>query len=560
MKNSFVELHARQRVEALLDDHLGHELVGPFDQMTSPYLLAQNIVPESDDGMIITQGQIDGTDVVVIAMEAKFQGGGIGEIAGAKFIGALTHALHENQNNHRVVPIILLDTGGVRLQEANYGLLSISEIGNLIVALKQYVPVIGVVPGLVGSFGGMSITAALMSYLIATKKARIGLNGPEVIEQEAGVREFDANDKDLIWNTLGAKQRLAAQIVDELVDDSVENIKAAVIAAMQANKDTHRSANATFYLSLLPKLDLSKPLPIAEYNATLANHTATPVALPVISEGQPISNPSAGYQWFQALGAFSNPHSSMGTVYYGPTAAFSEAAVLTAVVADKENVTYRVRNGEVGLYEGFTLAQILEQVYQEDQAKVVKRPVIALIDVPSQAYGYNEELIGIHVSLANAAQAYAKLRQAGHPVIGVIVGNAISGAFLAHGLQANRLIALNSTAINVQAMSKDSASRVTKRSVAEIEAAAAKVPAIAYDIQSFNKLGAVYKLLTEATSQAVTTSSQAAVVAAVNEAISDIRTTNDTMLTSRYDNPIAINHGRVETNKVFAKMNEEWTK
>ena len=50
---------------------------------------------------------------------------------------------------------------------------------------------------------GMSITSALMSYLIATKKARVGLNGPEVIEQEAGVREFDSSDKDLIWNTLG---------------------------------------------------------------------------------------------------------------------------------------------------------------------------------------------------------------------------------------------------------------------------------------------------------------------------------------------------------------------
>lgn len=52
-----------------------------------------------------------------------------------------------------------------------------------------------------------------------------------------------------------------------------------------------------------------------------------------------------------------------------------------------------------------------------------------MIDVPSQAYGYNEELIGIHVALANSAAAYAKLRQAGHPVIGLIAGNAISGAF-----------------------------------------------------------------------------------------------------------------------------------
>ncbi len=64
-----------------------------------------------------------------------------------------------------------------------------------------------------------------------------------------------------------------------------------------------------------------------------------------------------------------------------------------------------------------------------------------------------------------------------------IAGNAISGAFLAHGLQSSRLIALNSSNITVQAMSKESASRVTKRSIAAIEAAAEKVPSIAYDIK-----------------------------------------------------------------------------
>ena len=77
--------------------------------------------------------------------------------------------IRRKQKGNEIFPVIVLDTGGVRLQEANYGLLSISEIGNVIIALKQYVPVIGLIPGRVGSFGGMSITSALMSYLIATK-------------------------------------------------------------------------------------------------------------------------------------------------------------------------------------------------------------------------------------------------------------------------------------------------------------------------------------------------------------------------------------------------------
>lgn len=31
------------------------------------------------------------------------------------------------------------------------------------------------------------------------------------------------------------------------------------------------------------------------------------------------------------------------------------------------------------------------------------------------------------------------------------------------------------------------------------------------------------------------------------------------MLTNRYTNEIAVKGGRLETNKVFARMNEEWT-
>lgn len=556
MKNSFVELNARERVNALLDN--GRELIDPFDQMIAPNLVAQGIVPESDDGIVVSRGTIDGKNAVVIAMEGKFQGGGIGEVSGAKIISALELVLEENKKGNETFPIIVLDTGGVRLQEANYGLLSISEIGNMIIALKQYVPVIGLIPGRVGSFGGMSITSALMSHLIATKKARVGLNGPEVIEQEAGVREFDSSDKDLIWNTLGARQRVESKIIDELVTDSVDTIKDAVVSAMNERKDSHRSESADFYLSLLESLDLSKPMSIEEYNQAIANHEAKSIELPVVSEGTEAASTSVGYEWFEALTGMENPTSTISTVYFGNSNKFSEEAIVTSIVPDPKNPMYRVRNGEVGLVEGFRMGQILNHVYEEDKNKEVKRPIIVVIDVPSQAYGYNEELIGIHVALANSAAAYAKLRQAGHPVIGVIAGNAISGAFLAHGLQSSRLIALNSKEITVQAMSKASAARVTKRSIAEIEAAADKVPAIAYDINNYTKLGAIHCFLSDITDQKASDENVSKVIEAVNEAIKDVRETNDTMLTARYTNETAVKMGRVETNKVRAKMAEEW--
>jgi Acetyl-CoA carboxylase beta subunit len=89
MKNSFVELHARQRALSLLDEGTAREIVGPLDNMISPHLEPQNIVPESDDGIVLMRGTIKDNNVLVVSIEGKFQGGGIGEVSGAKIVAAL---------------------------------------------------------------------------------------------------------------------------------------------------------------------------------------------------------------------------------------------------------------------------------------------------------------------------------------------------------------------------------------------------------------------------------------------------------------------------------------
>src|SRR5258708_40347792 len=75
---------------------------------------------------------------------------------------------------------------------------------------------------MIGCFGGMSITAGLCSYLICTREGRLGLNGPAVIEEEAGIAEFDASDRPLIWSITGGVQRGASGFFDLLVEDDVE--------------------------------------------------------------------------------------------------------------------------------------------------------------------------------------------------------------------------------------------------------------------------------------------------------------------------------------------------
>jgi malonate decarboxylase gamma subunit len=172
-----------------------------------------------------------------------------------------------------------------------------------------------------------------------------------------------------------------------------------------------------------------------------------------------------------------------------------QAARYIAVVPDPDNRFPRVRNGEVGLVEGWQIARAVHEVMVADRDSGNKRPIVAVIDVTSQAYGRREEGFGIHQALAGAVGAYARARLAGHPVIGLIVGNAISGAFLAHGYQANRLIALDDPGVAVHAMGKASAARITMRSIESLESLASTIAPMAYDIESYASLGLLWRCL-----------------------------------------------------------------
>jgi malonate decarboxylase beta subunit len=260
-RTRFTELSARERAAALLDPGTFRELIGPFERLESPHLEPQGIVPACDDGVVVARGDIDGEGAVVLAVEGLFQGGGIGEVSGAKIAGALELAFRDAESGRPVCPVLLLETGGIRLQEANLGLLAIAEIHAAIVALRSYVPVVGVIAGLVGCFGGMAIAAGLCSHVVMTREGRLGLNGPQVIEQEAGVAELDSEDRRLVWETIGGEQRVATGMADALVEDDVEAIARAVRAAFEAGASMeHRSAQVGSYEARLAGIDASEPL------------------------------------------------------------------------------------------------------------------------------------------------------------------------------------------------------------------------------------------------------------------------------------------------------------
>lgn len=267
-KQDFIELSARERAKALLDEGTFRELLDPFARVMSPWLVKQNIVPQADDGVVIAKGSIQERPLVLISIEGLFQGGSLGEVGGAKIAGALELAVEDNLKGIPTAAILLLETGGVRLQEANLGLAAIAEIQAAIVNLRQYQPVIAVVAGSVGCFGGMSIAAGLCSYIVMTQEGRLGLNGPQVIEQEAGVQEYNAKDRPFIWSITGGNQRFTSGLVDAYVDDDRQKIRQQVIDYLtQGVPRQHRSSNYSFYLEKLQQVDTAEQITQAQVQA-----------------------------------------------------------------------------------------------------------------------------------------------------------------------------------------------------------------------------------------------------------------------------------------------------
>ena len=262
---------------------------------------------------------------------------------------------------------------------------------------------------------------------------------------------------------------------------------------------------------------------------------------------------SRGDYWFAQLTKDATPVSGLCPSVKAADGKMNDQTVrFIAVVPDKNNQYPRAAGGEVGLLEGWNLAKVVNDVIDADANASTKRAIVAVIDVPSQAYGRREEAFGIHQALAGAAGAYAKARLAGHPVIGLIVGKAMSGAFLAHGYQANKLIAFKNNGVMIHAMGKESAARITLRSVEALEKLAATIPPMAYDIENYATLGLLSQLLDIADPDSATSDDIARVENTVWQNIQDARK-EGVSLSNRLGA-----ENRASSQRVRQQMRQEW--
>lgn len=225
---SWFEATARQRIDSLADPGSFVEFLGPEQRETSPHLGLFDLPVQFDDGIVVGRATLTGQTILLAAQEGRFMGGAFGEVHGAKLTGLLRAA-----QALKLPALILFDTGGVRLQEANAGEVAVSEvIRALTEARLTGVPVIGLIGGRAGCYGGGGIIAGCCAQIIISEPGRISVSGPEVIETNRGVEEFDSRDRALVWRSMGGKHRFLLGAADQFVEDSGAAFRAAAITAL----------------------------------------------------------------------------------------------------------------------------------------------------------------------------------------------------------------------------------------------------------------------------------------------------------------------------------------
>jgi malonate decarboxylase beta subunit len=180
-----------------------------------------------------------------------------------------------------------------------------------------------------------------------------------------------------------------------------------------------------------------------------------------------------------------------------------------------------------------------------------------VVDLPSQAYGRIEEMAGLHQTIAATVDAYAAARNAGHPVVAVVVGTALSGGFLAHGLQAQQILALGDPGVEIHAMHRAAAARITLRTVAELDELGKTVLPISYHVGDWAQLGFCDGLLNVQDADAPTAGDITSVRQAITEAIAAARS-GPRDLSNRLDSEAAVSV-RAASRRVRDLMSRQWS-
>ena len=380
----------------------------------SPHVARWGIAPVADDGIVCARLGIGAARVLAAAQDARFLGGSIGANHGA----ALHRLFLCAQDERPDIVVLFVDSGGVRLHEANAAELALARALRALFDLRRAgIATLAFVTG--AAFGGASVLAAACEHLRFVPDARFGLSGPGVIETAHGKAELDAADPDAVAALFGAPARAAAGI-GALVDTDAGSLRGAILAAAQ---DT-----APFGRTTLETWDAKLAMRLAAAGLPPAPAMRSASTLPMVVDATAVD--ATGWLW-RIRGSDVHVLRALAPRAFAPDVAVAIAAALADGLPPDA-------------------------------------PLVVVEDSPGHAATRAAEALGVSEYLAAHAARIALLQQEGSAVLGLLAGCGHSAAFFVNALQAATLDAF--AFARIEAMAPDAIARVTRLPAAQLAA------------------------------------------------------------------------------------------
>lgn len=194
---------ASQRIASLLDENSFVEIGAQVCARSTDFNLKQTQTPS--DGVITGYGVIGGSLVYVYSQDASVLNGSVGEMHAKKIANLYDLALKTG------APVIgLIESAGLRLQEATDALNGFGEIYRKQVLSSGVIPQITAVFGTCG--GGLALIPTLTDFtFMEEKKAKLFVNAPNAL---------DGNEISRCDTSAAAFQSEEAGIVDVVADEA----------------------------------------------------------------------------------------------------------------------------------------------------------------------------------------------------------------------------------------------------------------------------------------------------------------------------------------------------
>lgn len=141
---------------------------------------------------------------------------------------------------------------------------------------------------------------------------------------------------------------------------------------------------------------------------------------------------------------------------------------------------------------GVKLALAQARVVLDTMAQHPGRPILLLIDTQGQQLRRRDELLGINRAMAHLGASIDLARRRGHPVIGLVYDQALSGGFITSGLIADACYALPEAEIRV--MRIPAMARVTKIPEERLNTLSQSNPVFAPGVENYVAMGGVRAL------------------------------------------------------------------